>query len=158
MIALQDKHLPNAARQPHSMTKPEARSGAGEVANLQIDCPLAVVSLSKEASLGHARLGHIDIHPTPFQPLLQLHCCQLVVQLGIGVGREVTVVAVEAPVTCSSTLTVREKPTSLHNICKVSWKFSMKLLSAECVSCPGRKVCMHTDYLTCACMHVTLLL
>lgn len=58
---------------------------------LEKDSPLAVITLGKQASLGHAGLGHIYVHPRPFKPLLQLHRCQLIVQLGIGVCCEVTV-------------------------------------------------------------------
>lgn len=56
-----------------------------------------MVSLGKEACLGHARLGHIAIYTRLFYSLLQLYGCELVVQLGVGIGCEVAVVAVEAP-------------------------------------------------------------
>lgn len=62
---------------------------------LEEDSPFGVVSLGEEASLGHSGLGQIHIHTAPFQPLLQLYRCQLVVQLGIGVCGEVTVAAVD---------------------------------------------------------------
>ena len=65
--------------------------------HLEPDSPFAVVALGEEGSLGHAGLGQVDIHPRPLQTLLQLHCCQLVVQLGIGVCCEVTVVTVLTP-------------------------------------------------------------
>ena len=57
---------------------------------LSPDSPLAVVTLVKETSLGHARLCQVDINTAALQPLLKLHSRQLVVQLGIGVGCEVT--------------------------------------------------------------------
>lgn len=53
--------------------------------------PLAVITLAEEASLGHARLGHIYVHSCSFKPFLQLHCCQLIIQFGVGVCCEVTV-------------------------------------------------------------------
>lgn len=53
--------------------------------------PLAVIALAEEASLGHAGLGHINVHSCSFQTFLQLHSCQLIIQFGIGVCREVTV-------------------------------------------------------------------
>ena len=68
-----------------------------EVSDLEEDSPLAVVTLSKETGLGHAGLGQVHIHPAPLQRLLQFHCRQLVVQLGIGVRCEVTMMTVKAP-------------------------------------------------------------
>lgn len=53
--------------------------------------PLAVIALAEEASLGHAGLGHIYVHSCSFKAFLQLHNCQLIIQFGIGVCREVTV-------------------------------------------------------------------
>lgn len=56
-----------------------------------------MVSLDKKVCLGHARLGHVAIYTRLFYSLLQLYSRELVVQLGIGIGCEVAVVAVEAP-------------------------------------------------------------
>lgn len=66
---------------------------SGDLAQIYLkkDSPLAVITLGKQAGLGHARLGHIYVHSRPLKPLLQLHRCQLIVQLGIGVCCEVTV-------------------------------------------------------------------
>lgn len=36
--------------------------GHFEQAYLEEDAPLAVIALAEEASLGHARLGHIYVH------------------------------------------------------------------------------------------------
>ena len=58
---------------------------------LKEDAPLAMITLAEEASLGHSRLGHIYVHSCSFKPFLQLHCCQLIIQLGIGVCCEITV-------------------------------------------------------------------
>ena len=59
--------------------------------HLKEHSPFAVIALAEEASLGHAGLGHIYVHSCSFKTFLQLHSCQLIIQLGIGVCREVTV-------------------------------------------------------------------